>query len=125
MIKAKNEISNDVDKIIEEISTMDKKVKKEIMEDVTRDDKFALLYKINSHVNVAVKTPVGKTDRGIIKKGDVFGPMMCGKQIDEIGRECLESAKYTYAYKGEVEIPPLIMLDDLITISECGPKSPW
>ena len=92
-----------------------------------RDDKFALLYNINSHVNVAVKTPVGKTDRGIIKEaiiqGDVIGPMMCGKQIDEIGRECLESGKYTYSYKGEVEIPPLIMLDDLITISECGPKS--
>ena len=92
-----------------------------------KDDKFALLYKINSHVNVAVKTPVGKTNRGAIQRaiiqGDVFGPMMCGKQIDEIGKECLESGKYTYSYKGEVEIPPLIMLDDLISISECGPKS--
>ena len=92
-----------------------------------KNDKFALLYNINSHVNVAVKTPVGKTDRGVIQKtiiqGDVFGPMMCGIQIDEIGKECLESGKYTYSYKGEVEIPPLIMMDDLISISECGPKS--
>ena len=89
-----------------------------------QDDKFALLYNVNTHINVAVKTPVGKTDRGVIKnavtQGDVFGPMLCGKQIDEIGKECLESSKYTYKYKGDVEIPPMIMLDDLISISECG-----
>ena len=53
-------------------------------------------------------------------KGMFFGPMLCGKQIDEIGKECLESSKYTYKYKGDVEIPPMIMLDDLISISECG-----
>ena len=92
-----------------------------------KDDKFALLYNVNTEVNVAVKTPVGKTERGIIRKaiiqGDVFGPMLCGKQIDEIGKECLEASKYTYKYKGDVEIPPLIMLDDLIIISECGYKT--
>ena len=75
-----------------------------------KDDKFALLYNVNTEVNVAVKTPVGKTERGIIRKaiiqGDVFGPMLCGKQIDEIGKECLEASKYTYKYKGDVEIPP-------------------
>ena len=26
-----------------------------------QDDKFALLYNVNTHVNVAVKTPVGET----------------------------------------------------------------
>ena len=68
-----------------------------------QDDKFALLYDVNSHVNVAVKTPVGKTKRGLITnaiiQGDVFGPMMCAKQVDEIGKECLEDEKYTYKYK--------------------------
>ena len=49
--------------------------------------------------------------------------MFCGKHLDGIGKECLESNKYTYKYKDMVEIPPLIMLDDLITISECGPKT--
>ena len=28
--------------------------------------------------------------------------------------------KYTYLYKGEVEIPPLSMVDDVVCISECG-----
>ena len=92
-----------------------------------QDDKFALLFNINTHVNMAVKTPVGKTKRGVITnsiiQGDVFGPMMCGKQVDEIGQECLLQGKYTYKYKGEVDIPPLAMLDDLISISECGHKT--
>ena len=74
---------------------------------------------MNTNVNVAVKTPVGKTQRGVITnaiiQGDVFGPKLCGKQIDEIGKECLQENKYE-----EVDIPPLSMLDDLITISECG-----
>ena len=78
-------------------------------------------------MNVAIKTPVGKTDRRTITnaiiQGDVFGPMFCAKQIDEIGKECLENEKYTYSYKGEVAIPPLVMLDDVAYVAECGPNS--
>ena len=44
-----------------------------------QDDKFQLLYNVNSSVNVAVKTPVGKTERREIRnsviQGDVFGPI--------------------------------------------------
>ena len=91
------------------------------------DDKFQLLYNVNSHVNVAVKTPVGKTGRGVVRnsviQGDVFGPIFCSKQVDTIGQECLDDRKYTYLYKGLVEIPPLGMVDDLICVSECGFES--
>ena len=31
--------------------------------------------------------------------------------------------KYTYKYRGEVEIPPLSIVDDLLCISECGFKT--
>ena len=92
-----------------------------------QDDKLALLYNINTHVNVAVKTPVGKTKTGSINnaiiQGDVFGPILCSKQVDNFGKECLDERKYTYTYKGEVEIPPLGMVDDLLCISECGFKT--
>ena len=48
-----------------------------------KDDKFALLYNVNTHVNVAVKMPVGKTKRGVITnaiiQGDAFGPMLLEK----------------------------------------------
>ena len=91
------------------------------------DDKLALLYDINTHVKVAVKTPVGISDRtsiyNVITQGDVFGPILCSNQVDTFGRECLEEGKYTYTYKGEVEIPPLGMVDDLICISQCGHKT--
>ena len=68
-----------------------------------QDDKFQLLYNVNSSVNVAVKTPVGKTERREIRnsviQGDVFGPIFCSKQVDTIGQECLEEHKYTFMYK--------------------------
>ena len=91
------------------------------------DDKFALLYNVNRNVNIAVKTPVGKTDRqniqNVITQGDVFGPIFCSKQVDTFGQECLRDRKYTYMYRGEVEIPPLSMVDDVLAISECGFKT--
>ena len=92
-----------------------------------QNDKLALLYNINRNVRVAVKTPVGKTERknirNVITQGDVFGPLLCSKQVDSFGQECLTEKKYTYMYKGEVEIPPLGMVDDLLCISECGYKT--
>ena len=92
-----------------------------------KDDKLALLYNINTNVKVAVKTPVGKSRRGdisnVITQGDVFGPILCSNQVDTIAKECLEESKYLYAYKGVVDIPPLGMVDDLICVTECGPKT--
>ena len=91
------------------------------------DDKFALLHSANKSVNVAVKTPVGKTSsetiEDVVMQGDVFAPLLCSKLVDRIGQECLEDKKYNYLYKGEVEIPPLGMVDDLICIAECGFKT--
>ena len=88
------------------------------------NDKFALLYNVNRKVNIAVKTPVGKTDRrsisNVVTQGDVFGPMFCSKQVDTFGQECIEENKYTYTYRGEVNIPPLSMVDDVLCVSECG-----
>ena len=39
------------------------------------------------------------------------------------GKECLQENKYTYLYKGKVQIPPLSMVDDIICVSQCGFKS--
>ena len=92
-----------------------------------KNNKLALLYNINRNVNVVIKTPAGKTEKGtirnVITQGDIFGPLLCSKTVDCFGKECLEDQKYTYLYKGEVEIPPLSMVDDLLCISECGYKT--
>ena len=44
-------------------------------------------------------------------------------QIDTFGKECLEEKKYTYLYKGEVDILPLTMVDDTIYVSVFGFQS--
>ena len=92
-----------------------------------KNDNLALLYDINREVKMSVKTPVGKTETGIIKnvitQGDVFGPILCSNQIDQFGKECLEDNKYLYLYKNKVKIPPLGMIDDVLCVSECGHKT--
>ena len=79
---------------------------------------------MNKSVNIAIRTPVGKKDRqdirNAITQDDVFAPLLPSKQVDTFGQECLDMQKYTCKYRGEVEIPPLIMVDDLLCISECG-----
>ena len=41
-------------------------------------------------------------------------------QVDSFGKECLDQNKLLYEYKGEVGVPPLAMVDDLVCISVCG-----
>ena len=88
------------------------------------EEKFQLLYIVNSLVKIAVQTTVGINERGdirnVITQGDVFGTILCSKQVDTFGQECLEQHTYTYSYKDEVEIPPLEMVDDLLCFLECG-----
>jgi hypothetical protein len=91
------------------------------------DDQLALIYEANRNVKVAVKTQHGLSDRitlnEIILQGDVFGPIECSVSVDTFGKECLEEGKHLYLYKGEVEIPILTMVDDALSISECGYKT--
>ena len=58
------------------------------------DDKLALIYKLNSTNQVAVKTPFGLTERRtvdrIVLQGEVFGPLECSVSIDTFGKECIE-----------------------------------
>jgi hypothetical protein len=53
----------------------------------------------------------------------VFGPILCTNQVNTFGMECIDERKYVYTYKGDVDIPPLGMVDDLICVSECGHKT--
>ena len=92
-----------------------------------QDDQLAILYEANKTVDVSVKTPHGLTKREAIQKiilqGDVFGPIECSVTVDTYGKEALAEDKHLYVYKGCVKVPPLAMIDDLITVTECGYKS--
>ena len=82
---------------------------------------------IDKTLKIAVKSPVGITDRFEIAEnilqGGQWGPIQCSVEIDEIGKECMDSGQMQYKYKNCVDISPLAMIDDLAGISNCGPDS--
>ena len=80
-----------------------------------------LMYESGRNVNIAVKTSSGLSNRktidNIVMQGDVFGSLMCSKTVDTFGKECLDNKKHLYLYKGKVEVPPLAMVDNIVTIT--------
>ena len=88
------------------------------------DDKLSLIYKMNEKTNVKVKTPFGLTKsqevHKVVMQGETFGPLCCSVQVDKFGKECMEKEQLLYQYKGEVGVPPLAMVDDLVCVSKCG-----
>ena len=92
-----------------------------------KDDIFSLIYESNRKSFVAVQTPHGLSKRelfqDLVMQGDILSPLISSLQVDTIGKECLEENKHLYYFKNVVPIPPLGMVDDLLTISECGYKT--
>ena len=92
-----------------------------------KDDIFALIYESNRTNKVAVQTPNGLSRREefkeIVMQGDVLAPLISSLQVDTIGKECFEKKIHLYYFKDSVPISPLGMVDDLLTISECGYKT--
>ena len=76
---------------------------------------------------MAVKTPVGLTDRvnlpSIVMQGGTFGPMQCSNSIDSIGKKCISRKEHLFTYKNMVNITPLAMVDDLLVVAPCGYES--
>ena len=92
------------------------------------DDKFVLIANSNKNCQVAVKTPWGGlTNRIQLQElemqGTVLSNIKCSVQIDSIGKDCIVQNKGTYKYKDCITIPPLSMVDDVITVSSCGVDS--
>ena len=91
-----------------------------------RDDRLGLLYEASKTNLVAVNTAVGQTDRvnipEIAQQGGTWGPMMCSNSIDGVGKFAKEK-QYFYRYKNMVNIIPLAMVDDLISVTSCGKDS--
>ena len=92
-----------------------------------QDDKFALISEMNTRCQIAIKTPVGISERvtteQIEMQGTVVGPIKCTVQIDTLGRDCYRDMEVLFLYKNMVYVPPLGMIDDIISFSECGTES--
>ena len=92
-----------------------------------KDDKFALISEMNTNCNIAVKTPVGITDRFQLEKIEMQGTKMsnikCAVQIDTLGKECYTYDEGMFLYKECVKVPPLGMIDDVSSFSKCGAEA--
>ena len=55
-------------------------------------------------------------------QGDVLAPLVSSLQVDTIEKECWDEEKHHYFFKDKVPIVHHGMVDDLLTISECGYK---
>ena len=105
---------------------------KECMNDLydagVQNGNLNLLYEGGKEGYLSVKVPgSGKTKRVTIKEnvmqGSVWGPLSCTTTMDKIGQYSYQTGDSMYTYKGLVAIPPLGMIDDEITMAECGIKS--
>ena len=92
-----------------------------------KDDRFALMAKMNQKCNIAVKTPAGMSERFIAHEiemqGTVAGPLKACVQVDTLGRDCYVYNEGLFLYKKGVYIPPISMCDDVASISLCGVDS--
>ena len=90
------------------------------------NDTLDLIYKSNSEVSMAVKTPHGLTDRQVIRdtvlQGDKFGSLLASVMVDKIGQECMK-AGYHYSYKNSHPVGFLGMVDDIVGITKAGYKA--
>ena len=85
-----------------------------------QNDKLNLLYEEKMNAKVAVKTMAGTTRRmnisEIIMQGTVWGSLMCIGTIDKLWKLAYSFPDILYKYKG-IPIPPLGMVDDILTVS--------
>ena len=93
-----------------------------------QDDNFLLIANSNKDCQVAIKTPwEGITDRITLNEleiqGTVLSNIKCSVQVDSLGKDCITENKAIYEYKDCISIPPLAMVDDGITVSNCGADS--
>ena len=91
------------------------------------NDKLPLLFKENQHAKIAIKTPTGTSKRvsinNIIMQGTVWGSLFCTVSMDKLGQHVYSNEELLYKYKGEIEIPSLGMVDDIMTIQKCSEDS--
>ena len=92
-----------------------------------RNDKFALIAKLDEVANVIVKTPLGPTDEftldKLIMQGSVFGPIKATTQIGTLGSDCENYNQGMFLYKNVLNIVPLSFIDDCLGFSYCGAKT--
>ena len=72
----------------------------------------------------AVRTPGGMTSRenisNIIMQGTVNAGLFCTSTMDKLAQLVYKDKSLVYKYKGVAEVPPLEMVNDVLTVSKCS-----
>ena len=55
----------------------------------------------------------------IIMQGTVFGSLICTSVVDKLAKTFYGDSKLLYKYKGEVDVPILGMVDDVLNVATC------
>ena len=115
----------DIRKCFDELNL--KECTNDIFEVGVTNDKLNLIYEGNKNSNMAINVPsIGLTERTNINRkviqGGPLGPTICAVHMDKIGKEMATRNAFSYKYKG-INIPALIMMDDILAITECGSSS--
>ena len=93
------------------------------------NDKLNLLYIENKNAEIAIKVNNKLSARvsvkDVIMQGTVWGSLKCTSSMDTMNKIALSEEDLQYKYKGDPNIPVGIlgMVDDTLSISECGNKS--
>ena len=89
-----------------------------------QDDKLNILAQGNKSALVAIKTSKGITERtsipNVIMQGTVNSGLLCTCTTDKLAKMVYSDNSLIYKYKGVADVPPLEMVDDILTISKCS-----
>ena len=89
-----------------------------------RNDKLVLLYEETKNAQIAIKTSSGTSERktisNIIMQGTVFGSLICTSVMDKLAKIFYSDPSLSYIYKGEVTVPVLGMVDDVLCVTKCS-----
>ena len=92
-----------------------------------QNDKLPLVFLASESANIAIKCSGGVSERkdiqNVIMQGTVWAGMQCTATMDKLGKIVYQNPDIAYKYRGKVVVPPLEMVDDVLTVSKCGVTS--
>ena len=85
---------------------------------------FDYLYNINTLIGLFLRNvKFSSTHESIEQQGSVSSPLRCSITTDSLGKDILSNFQLSqalYKFKGFLPIPPLLMIDNILTVSRCG-----
>ena len=96
----------------------------DLYENGLTNDKLCMIYYSNINASIAIKSSSGMSERFTIHnkvmQGTIWSGLRCTCTIDSMSNISNTDHSLLYKYKNTVNVPPLQMVDDVITASKCG-----